>query len=305
VAGCLTLVIGIVMYRRLHLPKLTATIPTVRTLLGDGAPIFAVSLAVAIEPFVNANILYKLASPAVVGSYGAAWIIAGTLIAPATVLGATMYPRLSTAAGDAAEFKRAFDVSFRPLLLLAVLGAVGTWLFAEVPIGLIYSLQKYGPAADTLRAFAPVLLLMYVDTFFSQAILAVGNAGRLASAKVTSVVVSTTLVFMLVPIFQTRDGNGGLGVMYAMAIGELMMFAASCFLLRHVLDRRTIGDLLRSLLAGATTVLLFRLLPEFNPILAIPLCVAMFAALSLLTGAVKRSDVEALVASARQSSRHA
>ena len=91
-----------------------------------------------------------------------------------------MYPRWSKAAGDDAEFKRAFDISFRPLLLLAILGAVGTYLFADVAVGLIYSMQKFGPAADTLRAFAPVLLLMYVDMFLGMAILAAGKAGRLA-----------------------------------------------------------------------------------------------------------------------------
>src|SRR3984957_10850045 len=125
VAGCLTLAIGIVMYRRLRLPKISATMSTARELLRDGASLFTMSLAIAVEPYFNANILYKMASPVVVGWYGAAWNIAGTLIAPVTILGATMYPRLSTGAGDAAEFKRTFDISFRPLLLLAVLGAVG------------------------------------------------------------------------------------------------------------------------------------------------------------------------------------
>ena len=78
-------------------------------------------------------------------------------------------------------------------------------------MGLIYSLQKFGPAADTLRAFAPVLLLMYVDIFLSVAILAAGKAGRLASAKVASVVLTTGLVFVLVPVCQARFANGGLG----------------------------------------------------------------------------------------------
>ena len=134
-----------------HLPAssscraLRATVSTSRELLRDGAPLLAMSLAVAVEPYFNANILYKLASPAVVGWYGAAWNIAGTLIAPATILGATMYPRLSTAASNAAEFKQVFGKSFRPLLLLAVLGAVGTYLFADVAIALIYSSAEVRP----------------------------------------------------------------------------------------------------------------------------------------------------------------
>jgi O-antigen/teichoic acid export membrane protein len=299
VAGCLTLAIGIVMYRNLHLPTLSATTSMARTLLRDGAPMFTMALAVAVEPFFNANILYKMASPPVVAWYGAAWTIAGTLLAPATVLGATMYPRLSTAAGGSVEFRRAFDISFRPFLLLAVLGAVGTYLFADVPVGLIYSLQKFAPAADTLRAFAPVLLLMYVDMFLGVAILAAGKAGRLAIAKVASVVLTTGLVFVLVPLCQARFANGGLGVMYAMTIGEVLMLVAHCILIRDAVDSRTIGDVCRSLIAGAATVLLFRLLPALTPFLAIPLCVLVFTGLSLLVGAAKRSDVEVLLASYR------
>lgn len=302
VAGCLTLIIGIAMYRSLQLPKLSATVSTARELLRDGAPLLAMSLAVAVEPFFNANILYKLASPAVVGWYGAAWNIAGTLIAPATILGATMYPRLSTAAGDAAEFKRAFGVSFRPLFLLAVLGAVGTYLFADVAVGLIYSLQEFGPAADILRAFAPVLLLMYVDLFLSMAIVAAGKAGRLAIAKVVSVVVTTGLVFVLVPLCQTRFSNGGLGVMYAMVIGELLMLSAAGVLIREAIDSHEFGDMCRTLIAGAVTILLIRLLPALTPFLAIPICILVFGGLSLLVGAVKRSDVEPLIASFRKRS---
>jgi O-antigen/teichoic acid export membrane protein len=302
VAGFLTLAIGIGMYRRLHLPAIAAQIATARELLRDGAPLLVMSLAVAVEPLFNANILYKMATPAVVGWYGAAWNIAGTLIAPAGILASTTYPRLSAAAGDAAEFKRAFDVSFRPLFLLAVLGAVGTYLFADVAVGLIYSLRKFAPAADTLRAFASVLLLMYVDVFLATVIVAAGKARRLAGAKVASVFLTTGLVFVLVPVCQARFANGGLGVMYAMAIGEVLMLAAAGSLMRDVVDGHTIGDVCRSLIAGVATVLLIRLLPALTPFLGIPLCILVFAGLSWLVGAVKRSDVEMLLASFRKRS---
>ncbi len=290
-AGCLTLAMGIAMYRKLRLPTLTATRSTARLLLRDSAPMFTLSLAVAVEPFFNANILYKMASPDAIAAYAAAWRIGGTLLAPATVLAATMYPRLSAAAGNDVEFRRAFEISFRPMLLMAVLGAVGTYLFADITVALIYGLQKFGPAVDILRAFSLVLLLMYVDMFLANAIFASGRAGGLARAKVASVVVTTGLVFVLVPVCQARFGNGGLGAMYAMVIGELLMLIAEGILIRQAVDSHAIGDIFRSLAAGAATVLLFRLLPAFTPFLGIPLCVVVFLGLSFLAGAVKRSDL--------------
>ena len=302
VAGAVTLVTAIAIYRRLHLPALSVTISTARELLRDGASLLAIALAVAVEPYINANILYKMATPAVVGWYGAAWNIAGTLLAPVTILAATMYPRLSTAADDITEFRRAFDVSFRPLFLLAVLGAVGTYLFADVAVGLIYSLQKFGPAADNLRAFAPVLMLMYVDVFLGTAILAAGKATWLAGTKVAAVVVTTALVFILVPVCQSRFANGGLGLMFAMTIGEALMLIAGGILLREAVGGRTVGDVCRGLFAGAATVLAMRLLPALSPFLGIPLCVLIFGALALLVGVLKRSDVELVVASLRKRS---
>jgi O-antigen/teichoic acid export membrane protein len=292
IAGCLCLIIGIVMYRALHLPRLTTTLSTVRMLLHDGTPIFAMSLAIAVEPLINTNILYKMTSPVVVGWYGAAWTIAGTLIAPATVLSTVMYPNLSTAAGDQATFRRTFTASFRPLLLIAVLAAVGTYQFADVPIAIIYGVPKFAPAVDALRTFAPVLLLLYIDLFLSMANLAMGKAGRMAGAKVVSVVLTTGLALFLVPICQQRFGNGGLGVMYALLISEFVPIIANGLILREVIDGRMIGDVCRAVLAGVLTLLMFWLLPPFTPWLGIPGCVLAFAAFSLLVGALRGSDVE-------------
>lgn len=301
IAGCLTLVVSVAIYRNLHLPKLSVHMSTVRELLRDGAPIFAMTLAIAVEPVINANILYKMSSPAVVGWYGAAWTVAGTLIAPATVLATAIYPRLSAAASDPVEFKRNFDMSLRPLFLLAVLGAVGTFLFAEVPIGLIFGLPKFAPSAQTLRAFALVLLLMYVDVFLNMAVLAAGKAGRLAMVKIISVTIATALAFLLVPICQARLGNGGVGVMYAMATGELFAFVASWILIREYVDGRAIGDMSRGLGAGVATLLLFEVLPAITPFLAIPMCVAVFAGVSWLFGAIRQADINALQSMFRKS----
>jgi O-antigen/teichoic acid export membrane protein len=298
-SGCVTLVFAVTMYRRMHLPRIAMSQPAARALLYGGAPIFMMTLAVAVEPFLNANILYARASVDAVAWFQAAWVIAGSLLAPAAIVGSATYPRLSTAASNPVEFKRAFDMSFRPLLLLAVLGSVGTYLFADVPVQLIYR-SKFGPAADTLRAFAPVLLLMYVDVFLSMSMLAVGKASRLAAIKVASVALTAVLVFILVPVLQARTGNGGLGVMLGMTCGELLMFAASWTITRDVIDRRTFGDMGRGLAAGAATLLLLHLLSGFSPFLTIPLCLVVFGGASLLVGAVRKADVDLLLSSVRR-----
>lgn len=300
ISGTITFGLAVTLYRRLGLPPLRASRATARELVGNGAPLMAIALAVAVQPYIDANILYKLAAPEVMGWYSAAWVIAGTLVAPATVLGATMYPRLSKVSTDPKEFTRTLRAAFRPLLIVAVLGAVGTYLFAEFAIGVVYSRQKFGPAASILRAFVPALLLMYVDMLFAHAILAVGKSGQLAKAKVVAVVVTTGTELMLIPWFQNHYSNGGIGIVLALACGELVMVSAAVFLIREMVDKSMGVEFVRGLAAGVGTVMLMLWFPPIHPLLGIPLSVFTFLAASFSVGLVKAADVKLLATMVRR-----
>jgi O-antigen/teichoic acid export membrane protein len=299
-AGTITFALSMRLYRWLGFPALHVSWSTSRELIRDGAPMLAISLAVAVQPYIDANLLYKLAPTAVVGWYGAAWAIAGTLVAPAGILGAAMYPRLSRVSVDRVEFSHTLRTAFRPLLLVAVLGAVGMYLFADFAISVIYSKQKFGPAADIVRAFTPALLLIYVDMLFGYAILAVGKAGQLAKAKVLAVVVTTIVELILIPLCQARFSNGGIGIVLAMACGELVMVTAAILLIRDVVAGAMALDVFRGLVAGAATVGLIRWLPPITPLLGIPLCVATYAVMAAVVGLVRRDDLALLTSMFRK-----
>jgi O-antigen/teichoic acid export membrane protein len=291
VAGVVTLILALYLYRRLGMPPAHVKLTTAREVIFDGAPMLAIYLAVAVQPYINANLLYWLAPNEVVGWFGAAWTIAGTLVAPATILAATMYPRLSKVSADLSEFSHTLRTSFRPLLLVAALGTAGTYLFADFAIAIVYSRQKFGPAATILQAFAPVLLLIYIDMLFGNAILAVGKAGQLAMAKMVSVVVTTGAALVLIPFFQTHFSNGGIGVVIAMACGELVMVVAAVILMRDVVTASMATDVARGLAAGAATVVILHYLPHISPILGIPLSVAIFAVVARMIGLIGRDEV--------------
>ena len=296
-AGVITLATGFVLYKRLGFPPHHISRATASELLRDGAPMLAVSVAVAAQPSIDANILYKLVPTDVLGWYAAAWQIAGTLVAPATIFGAGMYPRLSRASKDPLEFSRVLRTGFRPLLLLAVLGCVGTYLFADVAIGLIYGLEKFGPAVDILHAFAIFLMLIYVDMLFGYSLVAAHKAAQIAKAKVAAVVVTTAAELLLVPYFQSHFGNGGIGIVLALACGEVVMIGSSVWLIRAAIGREMGLDALRGFFAGIATLAIMWLLPPITPIVRIPLCVAVFAGMAYVTGAIGRSDTELLFAS--------
>jgi O-antigen/teichoic acid export membrane protein len=294
--GLVTLVVGARLYRRLRLPALRVTSTAAYELLRGGAPMLAMGITIAAQPYVNANVLHAYAPREVLGWYGVTWGIGGTLLAPATILGAGMYPRFSNAASDPGELRRVLAATFRPLIFIAILGAVGTYLFAGAAIGAVYGAQKYAQAADILKAFAPGLLLLYVDTFFGSALLAVGKALHLAAAKLAAVAVATAVGIVLTSYFQSHYRNGGIGIMLALAAGELVMVLAVMVLLRTTVNRGMFVDLCRGLLAGGLTMGIVLWMPALTPFVKIPACVLLFCGLAAALGLVNRTDIESVKA---------
>jgi len=229
------------------------------------------------------------------GWYAAASTMVGTLVAPATIVVAAIYPRLSKAAADKEEFNRALRMTFRPLLLVALLGAIGIFLFADAAISLIYSKEKFAPAGATLRAFAPALLLLYVGMLFGQANLARGRTLPLAWVKLASVVVTTALEFVLIPWSQARFANGGIGLMFSLASGELLMVFAAVYFIRDALNKGILIDLLRGLSVAALTIAIMQLLPVEPWFVGVPLCIGSYLLLCLLVGLLNRDDLQLLM----------
>lgn len=295
-AGLAALAVAAYLFRRrldpspLHVSRQTA-----RLLLAGGTPIAAMTVAVYLQPYLEAVLLSKLAPAATVGWYGAAKAIMGTLYAPASIIASASYPRLSRAANDPALFRRELRAAIRPLVWLGALGGVGTYLFADVAIGLVYGARAFGPAATILQVFGVVLFVLFIDVLLGHVITASGRAAGFAVAKIASIVVSTALAVWLIPVFQERVGNGGVGVIVAFALSEIVVFAGSLVLApKGSLQPAIAVDIGRAVASGAATALLFHLLPPLSPFVGIPLCIAAFAAASVALGLVGRSDLELL-----------
>jgi O-antigen/teichoic acid export membrane protein len=98
-----------------------------RQLLAAGVPILAMTAATSAQPYLDAIVLSKLAPANVVGWFGAAKNILGTLMAPAVILGAAAYPRIARASGDPERLRREARSAFRPLLWLGALAGTGPY----------------------------------------------------------------------------------------------------------------------------------------------------------------------------------
>ena len=296
-AGFAAIAVAARLYRRrLGGDPLAVSRATARHLLSEGAPIVAMTAAVAVQPYLDVLILARLAPAASVGWYGAAKNVMGTLFAPAMIVAGAAYPRLSRAwTQQPASFRHELRAALRPLLWLGALGSVGTYLFADFAIGLIYGAKGFGPAGAILRVFGLAVLLLFVDVLLGHVITAMGRASGFAIVKVASIVVSTGLDLWLIPLFERRAGNGGIGVIVAFALSEIVVFAGTLYLMpRGSLESAIAVDLGRALVAAVGTGLLLRALPPLTPWLGMPLCIVVFAAASVAIGLVTRADLALL-----------
>lgn len=286
--------------RRLGIWPLQVRRPLLKELALEGTPLVAMNLAVSVQPYVDAIFLSKLAPAEVVGWYGGVKLFMNALIMPASILGTASYPRLSVVAHDQAQFKKELRGAMRPLFLLGALAAVGTYLFADFAIGLVYGSRNFGPAVIVLQVFAPVLLLFFIDMVLGMSVIAVGKSRQLAMAKFASVGLSAALDFVLIPLCQTRLGNGGAGLVIAFGLSELTMLIAALLLLpRGTFDRQLSLDLARAILAGVGSLGSVLLLPPLVA-LRLPACILIYAACAFALKLLRPEDLALLRAAVQK-----
>jgi PST family polysaccharide transporter len=223
-----SLVLALILARKVRMPPLQVNWRRLRDILAGGAPFVFFNLALSGHPYVDANLLAMLASPSVVGWYAAAQRFVGTLIFPAGIAGVALYPTLARFAGDASALRPKARDALRLVLMLGALVSAGTVLYADVAVSLVYRREGFEPAIDVLRALAPYLFLMFVNILLGNAILAIGRArAKFTAAKFVALTVGGLLDVILIPYFETRYGNGAIGLAIALTTAELIMTIAA------------------------------------------------------------------------------
>jgi O-antigen/teichoic acid export membrane protein len=293
VGGSGALLLAIYLSRRIALKAERPGSVILRELASGGAPIAIFYLAMAAQLFIDAIVLSKLVPFEVVGWYGAARSVMGVLLAPASILSTASFPEFSRVAGSVPDLRRVLLTNLRLLLGIGALGAVGTYLFADLAVGLIYGKGHFDPAAAVLRFFAPILPLFFMDMTFGSAITAVGKTKEIAVFKALSVVLSTGLALVLIPACQANFGNGGIGLVLSFGSTEIVMLIGYLWLLpRGAVDRNALFDFLRGGVAAVGTVAIMLALPDMTPWLGLPLSVILFAVLAFACGLILKSDLK-------------
>jgi O-antigen/teichoic acid export membrane protein len=268
---------------------------TLRTLFRRGVPFVFMGLAMTLQPFIDATFLSKLGSPDAVGWHSAARRLVGFLIFPASALVGALYPTLCRLHGaDQAAFKDTTNNALRATSLLVIPVALGCLLYPDIGIA-FYDRQLFRPAEDNVRILSLFVFLLYFTMPIGICILASGRQRAWTLVQSSCVLVSLVLDPLLVPWFQRRAGNGGLGVAAASAVSEVIVLACGISLApRGLFDGRFWRSLVPALVSGAAMVATARALTSISSFAAAPIAVGAYVACLWLTGGLKEGFVAEL-----------
>ena len=247
----LCLALSIVSLRMVTSNKLRVDRQVINELTRTGTTFMIFGVVLVLQKYVDAVILARMAPAEVVGWYSAAAKLQGFIIFPSTTLAWALYPTLSRLYQDSERAAVELTSSaLEAVAIFAVPASLGCLLFADVGISL-FSQATFGPAAATLQMLSPFIFLVYFNIVLGTSLMAAGKQVHWTWAQSSCVLVSLVADPLLIPIFQRRYGNGGLGVGVAAIISEGLMAGAALLLApRGILGGRLLRTMACTLLAG-------------------------------------------------------
>ncbi len=269
-----------------------------KALMVEGTPFVFLSLATALQPNIDAVYLSKLAPSVVMGWFAVSRRLIGVLLFPATALIGALYPTLCRLhAEDRDGFVRVCRGSFSSVALLAVPIALGCMMYPEVGVAM-FSRKSFSAAEDNLRVLSVFLFLLYFSMPLLTAVLAAGKKRASSVVQGVCVLVSLVLDPVLIPWFQRRSGNGGLGLCVAAVISEAVVVACGIALTpAGVFDRKLIRALLFSFVSGGIMAVVAHFSrPFMSAFISAPLSLVAYGLALLVTGALDKEQVAQLKA---------
>jgi O-antigen/teichoic acid export membrane protein len=281
--------------RALGMTPLSVDKKALKILLSTGTSFMLLSLALTLQPNIDAVILSKMATPQAMGWYAAARKLVGVLVFPITALSGALYPTLCRLfVEDRASFQRMVSTSLRTATILVVPASVGAALYPELGIK-IFSEASFAPAEDDLRVLSLFILLLYFTMLLGSAIAAAGRQRIWTAMQFACVAVSAVADPLLIPWFERHWANGGLGVCVSSVLSEALMIAGGFVIApRGLLDRPLMKGIALSFVAGGAMIFVSRELSFLNPFLGATLSVAAYLLCLWAIGGIDRGTLQTI-----------
>jgi O-antigen/teichoic acid export membrane protein len=256
----------------------------------DSAPLAIVLVVGIIHYRIDVFILAAMKGSGAVGLYGVATKLLDVSLAVSAMFMSVAFPVLSQRAfGEQALLRRAFQKS---LDFMLILGA-GIAIFAAVLSPTLTRLvggSGFGDAAAPLAVIAFAVPVMFVNQVFSHMVVAANRQLIGVPVVLLAALANIGLNVLLIP---------HLGVTAPALVTDitesLSAIGLAVVMIRHYRFGPSLLAPARILAAAALAGSATLLLRSFNPIVAAMLGLAVYATALVLTGAIGRDDVTALL----------
>ena len=269
-----------------------------RRVLRYSVPLTATRGANVLDKRVDTILVGYFMNPVAVSYYYLAKQVVGFIQTPAASLGFTISPTYGEekAGGDTDRAARLYETTLRHVLLLYVPAGAGMVLTAEPAIRLIFG-EQWVPAAPVLQVFAGFVVLQAIAYITSDALDFLGRATERAYAKGVTSIANFLLNLVLIPEY------GVVGAAAATVVTFGAYVAVNLWVIHSELDlsvdriTRHLGAVV-AVTAAMSAAVWGALTTAPSPVavvLAIPLGIAVWAALSVFGGLLDPDRVSAIL----------
>ena len=183
---------------------------------------------------IDVFMLSLMTSDAVVGWYGAAFQLYGTLLFIPHILNTSVFPAMARMGADKEDwdgFVRASRRVMNFMLFIAVPVAAGTVLIADPILVLLYGAGPFQHAGPCLKLFGVSILLVCVDVLLGSILIARGKEKAWSYMAIGAAFFNPLLNLFFIPLTHKIYGNGGIGAAAATLLTEGLMMAGAFYLI--------------------------------------------------------------------------
>ena len=262
-------------------------------LLRRSLPYWSAGITLAIYTWIDAVILSLLAPAKVLGWYGLATSLFGTLLFVPTILGTAWYPRMVSAVEESPE--RLWQVArgyVELLLVLSVAVCAATAVGAPAVMQILW--PGYGGAVPVMIILAFCIPPMYLGIAFGGMLMAAKRPLVLSGSLLAGIALNVSLNIVLIHYFQTHYHNGAIGSAFSLLATELLITGSGViFIGHHVLRLVGLGRLIRGTVAAAAMVGVALALHRFG-IVALPAAGLVFLVTAWLVRVLTPEERQAI-----------
>jgi O-antigen/teichoic acid export membrane protein len=269
--------------------------PLLRRIFVGGIPFLIWAICSEIYIRVDVMMLSLMTSDAVVGWYGAATRLYGTLLFVPNILMTAVFPsmmRLGAGQGDDAAFAQASERLLNLLLFVAIPISAGVIVIAGPLTLLLYGPGSFANAVAPLQILGVSILLVCVDVVLGTVLIARGREKAWAYMAIAAACFNPLLNVWVIPLTERLFRNGGIGAAVSTLLTEvLMMVGALCLMPRGIFSRRNLVCALKGVAVALAMILLLTAWGTRNLPLLIAGGAAWYLPLALAFGVIPWRDV--------------